>query len=89
LWNLADHDTGFLLATRISQRREVSDARAVFQDAKKLMSKRPMAVVHGGLQSYNEAFRKEFYTFKGPRVENVRSVGQRDEGLNQMIERVE
>src|SRR5216684_8978040 len=62
LWNLADHDTRFLLATRISNRREVTDARAVFKDAKKLMSKRPLAVVHDGLQSYNEAFNKEFRT---------------------------
>ncbi|MDG6967595.1 MAG: DDE-type integrase/transposase/recombinase [Nitrososphaerota archaeon] len=85
---MSDHDTRFLLATRVSQRREVKDARAVFQDAKKLMEKRPLAEVHDGLQSYNEAFIKEFYTNYGPRVENIRSVGQRDEGLNQSIERI-
>ena len=88
LWNLSDHDTRFLLASRVSQRREVQDARAVFQDGKKLMTRRPLAVVHDGLQSYNEAFTKEFYTNHGPRIENVRSVGQRDEGLNQSIERI-
>jgi len=88
LWNMSDHDTRFLLATRVSQRREVKDARAVFQDAKKLMEKRPLAVVHDGLQSYNEAFNKEFYTLAGPRIENIRSVGQRHEGLNQSIERI-
>jgi transposase-like protein len=59
------------------RRRNVEDARAVFQDAKKLMLKRPIAVVHDTLQSYNEAFTKEFYTNHGPRTENVRSVGQR------------
>lgn len=88
LWNLADHDTRFLLASRVSKKREASDARAVFQDAKKMMAKRPLAVVHDGLHTYNEAFNREFYTNYGPRIENVRSVGQRDEGLNQMIERV-
>jgi transposase-like protein len=53
-----------------------------------MMAKRPLAVVHDGLHTYNEAFNREFYTNYGPRIENVRSVGQRDEGLNQMIERV-
>ena len=88
LWNLADHDTRFLLASRVSQRREVKDARAVFQDGKDLMTKRPLAIIHDGLQSYNDAITNEFYTNTGPRIENIRSVGQRDEGLNQMIERV-
>jgi transposase-like protein len=88
LWNLADHDTRFLLASRVSKRRNVEDARAVFQDAKRMMVKRPLAIVHDGLHTYNEAFDREFYTNYGPRIENVRSVGQRDEGLNQMVERV-
>ena len=88
LWNLADHDTRFLLASRVSKRRNVEDARAIFQDAKKLITKRPLAVVHDGLKTYNEAFTREFYTNYGPRIENVRSVGQRDDGLNQMVERV-
>jgi transposase-like protein len=52
------------------------------------MAKRPLALIHDGLQSYNEAFNREFYTNYGPRIENVRSVGQRDKGLNQMAERV-
>jgi transposase-like protein len=52
------------------------------------MVKRPLAVVHDGLHTYNEAFNREFYTNYGPRIENVRSEVQRDEGLNQMIERV-
>jgi len=48
----------------------------------------PIAVLHDGLQSYDEAFRKEYYTLKGPRVVDIRSVGQRDEGVNQSIERI-
>jgi len=72
----------------VSNRREIANARAVFQEGKKLMQKRPLAVVHDGLQSYNEAFTKEFYSNTGPRIENIRSVGQRDEGLNQIIERI-
>jgi hypothetical protein len=57
-------------------------------EGKKMMQRRAIAVVHDGLQSYNEAFDKEFFTMKGPRTENIRSVGQRHEGLNQRIERL-
>ena len=88
LWNLADHDTRFLLSSRVSKRRDLADVRATFQDAKARMSKRPLAIVHDGLQSYSDGFNHEFYTNCGPRIENVRSVGAADKGLNQMIERV-
>lgn len=88
LWNLADHDTRFLLASRVSKRRNVEDVRAVFKDAKGKMSKRPLAIVHDGLHTYNEGFNREFYANFGPRIENVRSVGATDKGMNQMIERV-
>jgi transposase-like protein len=88
LWNLMDHDTRFLLASMISKRRSIEDARAVFKQAKKLMRKKPLAMVHDGLQAYPEAGVKEFYTNKGPKMEDIRSVGQRDRGLNQRVERI-
>lgn len=72
----------------MSKKREANDARAMFKDAKNLMATRPLALVHDGLQSYNEAITREFYTNHGPRIENVRSVGSSGEGLNQMAERV-
>lgn len=53
------------------------------------MSKKPLAMVHDGLQGYPEAGVKEFYTSKGPKMEDIRSVGQGDKGLNQLIERVQ
>jgi putative transposase len=34
-WNLMDDTTRFWVSTMVSQRREVADARAVFQDSKK------------------------------------------------------
>ena len=35
LWNLMDDTPRFWLSSMVSQRREVTDARAVFQDSKK------------------------------------------------------
>jgi len=62
LWNLMDDDTRFWVSSLISQRREVADARATFQDAKQKLRAMPIAVAHDGLQSYGEAFKNEFYT---------------------------
>lgn len=88
LWNLMDSDTRFWVSSMISQRREVNDARAVFQDAKQKLAVMPIAVTHDGLQSYGEAFRREFYTNTKPRPIEVRSVSIRDRGFNNRVERL-
>ncbi|MGI0086465.1 MAG: IS6 family transposase [Nitrosotalea sp.] len=87
LWNMMDNTTRFWISSKVSQRREVNDARAVFQDAKSKMPK-PLAIVHDGLPSYNEAFWKEYYTMESPRTRNIRSVSVRHDGLNQKVERL-
>jgi putative transposase len=88
LWNLMDNTTRFWICAKISQKREVADARAVFQEAKKVAPKKPIALVHDGLRSYDEAFQKEFFTMKNPRTMNIRSVSVRHEGLNSKVERL-
>lgn len=87
LWNLMDDTTRFWISSKISQRREVEDARAVFRDAKdKTMT--PKAIIHDGLQSYDEAYQKEYFTRRNPRVKNIRSISVRNQGLNSRIERL-
>jgi transposase-like protein len=87
LWNVMDNTTKFWISGLVSQRREVLDARKVFQDVK-LKTSKPKAIVHDGLHSYNEAFNKEYFTNYNPRVKNIRSVSVRHEGLNSLIERL-
>lgn len=87
LWNLMDNSTRYWISSKISQTRNANDARAVFQDAK-TKSPKPLAIVHDGLGSYDEAFRKEYYTLKTPRPQNIRSVSVRKKGLNQKVERL-
>lgn len=87
LWNLMDNDTRFLLASQIHKQRGVKDVREIFAEAKEKTKSMPIAVVHDGLRSYDEAFNKEFFTLANPRVQNVRSIGQRN-GFNQLVERI-
>jgi transposase-like protein len=85
LWNVMDNTTRFWISSKISNDRRPDDARAVYRDAKKKSAK-PIAIVHDGLKSYNEAYWKEYYTHKNPRVIDIRSVSVRHNGLNQRVE---
>ena len=87
LWNLMDNGTKFWISGIVSQRREVVDARKVFQDAK-LKTVTPKAIIHDRLHSYNEAFNREYFTVSNPRVKNIRSISVRNEGLNSVVERL-
>lgn len=87
LWNLMDDTTRFWISSKISQRREVEDARAVFKDAKS-KTNTPKAIVHDGLPSYDDAFQKEYFTRRNPRVKNIRSISVRNQGLNSRVERL-
>ncbi len=87
LWNLMDNTTKFWISGMVSQRREVTDASSVFQDAK-LKTITPKAIIHDGLPSYEKAFQKEYFTLKNPRVKNIRSISVRNEGLNSVMERL-
>lgn len=87
LWNVMDNNTKFWISGIVSQRREVIDARRVYQDTK-LKTPVPKAIIHDGLPSYDKAFQKEFYTLKNPRVKNIRSISVRNEGLNSVVERL-
>ena len=70
-----------------AQRGELEDVRVVFQDAKaKTMT--PKAIIHDGLQSCDEAYQKEYFTRRNPRVKNIRSISVRNEGLNSRVERL-
>ncbi len=88
LWNLMDRETRFLLASQIHKKREVADARLVFAEGKAIARTTPLAVVHDGLTSYDDAFNKEFYRNRKPQVTNIRSIGATKHGRNQHVERL-
>jgi len=88
LWNLIDHDTRFLLASQISSKREIEDARRVFAEAKALAKVKPAFVVTDGLRAYQDAFNKEFFTLRNPRTEHVRLAGIAKRENNNMVERL-
>ena len=60
LWSIIDPKTRFLIATEVSKKREISDARKIIASGKKITSQNPNYVLTDCLNSYQEAIRKEF-----------------------------
>lgn len=88
LWNLMDADTRFWVSSLITKGRTIEDARAVFQDTKAKLPFRPIAIAHDGLESYTDAFKKEFYRQTGRKTYELRSVSIRERGKNNRVERL-
>jgi transposase-like protein len=88
LWNVMDNESRFWLATQITEKRGIVDARNVLAQASSISKIRPMAVVTDGLRAYQDAIPKEFYTMKAPRTEHVRIPNIRNRSNNNMVERL-
>ena len=48
----------------------------------------PSALIHDGLPTYDDAYNKELYILKNPRIQNIRSIGSGHQGLNSKVERL-
>jgi transposase-like protein len=55
LWDIIDEDTRFLLASKISYRRNTEDAQTLFELAHKRAGKSPKVILTDGLNLYPEA----------------------------------
>ncbi len=49
IWNLMDSDTRFLLASTITKKREISDARNVLKRGKEQAGRKPKVLITDGL----------------------------------------
>lgn len=88
LWNVMDDDTRFLLASRISRKRDVRSARLPLHEARERAGIRPKYVVTDGLKAYPEAITKEFFTMANPKTKHVRLPTIRERPNNNKLERL-
>jgi len=83
-----DSDTRYLLAVQLTKGRDVSDDRSIFKKAKELSQNQPREVVTDGLQSYREAFKKESFTLREPRVKHIILENLGEKPNNNLVERL-
>ncbi len=87
IWNLMDSDTRFLLASTITKKREIEDARGVLRQGKEQANGKPKVLITDGLQAYNDANKKEL-SKKTDKTIHFRTPSKRKYFLNQNIERL-
>ena len=84
-----DHETRYLLASRITKSRETKDAVKPLRDAKKRANRRPDVIVTDGLQSYRDTIKAEFYdNYADIKNPHVRLGSFRTRPNNNIVERL-
>lgn len=86
LWSLLDSKTRYLIATHISKKRGDDDASVLLRKGMKIVEEQPLEIVTDGLESYNNAIKKEIGT--PPRKPVIHLQGTLSKGLNNKMERM-
>jgi len=85
---IMDDETRYWIAQEVAETKYKHDARKLFQMAKKVTGKKPETLITDGLQSYHHAYKKEFWTLKGPRTEHIRHIKIQGDMNNNKMERL-
>ena len=71
---MMDDETRFWIAQEVAESKDKHDTRKLLQMSKQLMGKKPMTFITDGLQSYHDAYKKEFWTQKVPRTKHIMDI---------------
>ncbi len=90
LWEAIDEDTRFLVATHVSEKREINDAVDFFEDYPWSEYQKPRVITTDGLQAYHKGINTVFYSrYAGKRTVHRRSPGlTAKQGNTNKVERV-
>ncbi len=64
MFALIDDETRYWIAQEVANTKFTHDARHLFQLGRQVAGKKPMTLITGGLTSYHDAYKKEFWTQK-------------------------
>lgn len=89
VFSLMDDETRFWIAQEVADRKEGHDASSLFRMGKDVAKTRPKVIITDGLNSYSEAYRKEFWTVKREnRTIHIRNVHLQGDMNNNKMERL-
>lgn len=71
---LMDDKTRYWIAQEVADSKHIHDARHIFPEAKVIADKRPETLITDGLQSYKDAFNKEFLTTTKPKSQHIKAI---------------
>jgi putative transposase len=87
LFALMDDETRFWIAQEVAETKFKHDARKLFEMGEQLMGKKPATLITDGLLIYHDAYKRAFWTRKGPRTKHIRHVAFRGDRNNNKMER--
>jgi putative transposase len=88
LFCLMDDETRYWIAQEVADGKHTHDARQVFHEARVIADKRPETLITDGLQSYKDAFNKEFYTNCKPQSQHINAIKLTGKANNNKMERI-
>jgi transposase-like protein len=88
LFAMMDDETRFWIAQEVAESKDKHDTRNLLRMSKEVTGKKPMTFITDGLESYHDAYKKEFWTLKGPRTEHIRHIKLSGDMHNNKMERM-
>ena len=88
VYALMDDETRYWIAQEVADSKDRHDSANLFHMGKELTGKRPRVLITDGLKSYQEAFKKEFWTLRSPRTKHIRHITLRGDKNNNKMERL-
>jgi transposase-like protein len=88
LFAMMDDETRFWIAQEVAETKDKHDTRNLLRMSKEITGKKPMTFITDGLPSYHDAYKKEFWTLKGPRTEHIRHIKLSGDMHNNKMERI-
>jgi transposase-like protein len=90
LYALLDDETRYWIAKEVAgdkmSREAVGYASHLFEQGKRTTGRKPLTLITDQLHAYHQAYKREFYSLKGPRTEHV--TWQADGADNRKMERL-
>ena len=89
LFALMDDETRFWIAQEVANTKETHDASSLFRKGKEVTGTKPKVIITDGLQSYHDAYMKEFWTIKrNDRTLHIRNIRLQGDMNNNKMERM-
>ena len=88
LFAMMDDATRFWIAQEVAETKDKHNARTLLKMSKQLMGKKPMTFITDGLPTYHDAYKREFWTNKGPRTKHIKHVKLSGDIHNNKMERM-
>lgn len=88
LFALMDDETRYWIAQEVADTKDRHDARGLFRKAREIAGKRPETLITDGLNSYKDAYNKEFFQLRNPKTQHIHAIKLKGDMNNNKMERI-